>query len=116
MTVDLARPWCCPEPRCALREQGHHGEKPLSEPQPGRSWVCFGQMPDGAVSFTYDGIDHSNSLNVCFYAPTKGLIRFQMNAGDLWYIAGDFARALKQIAPDDWHAWWPIPGTMKDMP
>ncbi len=91
---EFARPWCCPEPRCALLHQGFGvTERPLSEPQPGGSFTCFGRM-GGSIQFTYDGIEHDNDLNVCFIAATKGVVRFQMNTADLWHMSGDFLLAL----------------------
>ena len=105
--TDAERPWCCPEPRCVIGSQGDDsGAEPWSVPQPGRSFTCFGRAPR-EVTFVYDGVDHANDLNVCLYAPTKGMLRFQMNAADLWILAGDFLQALKTMSPDNYEAWGP---------
>lgn len=90
--VEAPRPWCCPEPRCTPLYALQGGDKPLTEPDPGESFLCFGRAPE--VVFVYDGSEHANDLRSCSYTPLKGVIANQENAED-WYALGNaYRRAL----------------------
>lgn len=107
MTDALARPWCCPEPRCVVASQGANTRgQSLEVPQPGESFTCFGRAPQ-EVAFIYDGIEHKNDLNVCMYTSLKGMLRFQMNIDDLWLVARDYWTALRALAPVEFSLWGP---------
>ena len=89
---DLSRPWCCPEPRCKplWNHQVHQ------EPTPGESFVCFGRM-ERAITFTYDGNEHTNNLHHCDYTPLKGIILWQENADDWRELRTMYDRALAAL-------------------
>ena len=89
----LARPWCCPEPRCApLLTHNLYANPTL----PGESWVCFGRMAE-PIEFIYDGKKHANDLSHCDYTPLKGVIRWQENEDDWRALAKMFSRALEKL-------------------
>lgn len=106
--VPLARPWCCPEPRCELQWQARNKSlvAPLDVAQPGESFHCFGRNI-AEIGFVYDGIRHDNDLNVCIYSALKGIVRFQMNVDDLWLISRDFHEALVAVSPGTAQTWGP---------
>ncbi len=90
----MNRPWCCPDPRCAILYQlKDYDADALDEPQPGQSFVCFGKMPEG-VRFNYDGVDHANDLRTCNYTPLKGLIVWQENEQDWVALIAAYQTAL----------------------
>lgn len=95
------RPWCCPEPRCTPIHQLRGGDAPLSMPEPGESFVCFGVAPP--IRFEYDGVEHINDTRSCSYTPLKGLIAWQENAGDWRALGGAYSRAadLRAAAATD---------------
>lgn len=92
------RPWLCPEPRCTPLLNLRDGDyKDITVPEPGQSFFCWGLMAE-PVTFSYDGVEHTNDANGCTYTPLKGLIRFQENAADwnglasYYRMAGDMHR------------------------
>ena len=91
------RPWCCPEPRCLpLLNLRDHDYKDVSVPEPGESFFCWGMMPE-PVSFTYDGVEHTNDLNSCTYTALKGVIRFQENEADWDALGTYYLRARDKV-------------------
>lgn len=85
------RPWCCPEPRCTPLHALQGGDLPLSTPDPGESFVCFGTSPE--ITFVYDGVVHPNDSRSCHYTPLKGLIVMQENADDWRALSRAYGRA-----------------------
>lgn len=71
------------------------GDEPLSVPQPGEMFLCFGRMP--AVEFVYDGVPHRNDLRTCTYTALKGVISYHENADDWRGIANAYTRALAKL-------------------
>lgn len=90
------RPWCCTEHRCEPAVISHD-HKDLSIQESGKSILCWGRMPR-LVEFVYDGVVHSNDLNMCFYTPLKGSVRFNVNAGDLELFRMGSATMLQRIS------------------
>lgn len=76
------RPWCCPEPRCTPLTNVANFD--LAEPTPGESFWCWGVM-ETPVTFVYDGVEHPNEFNSCFYSALKGVIRSQ-ECEDDWRV------------------------------
>ncbi len=94
-----ARPWLCPEPRCLPLINLRDGDwKDITEPAPGRSFFCWGLMPE-PVPFSYDGVEHNNDRNFCTYTPLKGLIRLQTYEGD-WSALASYFRMAGEFAAD----------------
>lgn len=91
-----ARPWCCPEPRCAPLHLLRDGDASRTAVEPGESFVCFGHAPE--VAFTYDGVEHSNDLRSCHYSPLKGVVAFQENREDWEALKAGYWRALNALA------------------
>jgi len=89
------RPWCCPEPRCRPLHQLKGGDKPLSVPDPGETFLCFGEAPQ--VTFIYDGVEHVNDVRSCTYTALKGVISFQENADDWLAIQDAYRLALRAL-------------------
>lgn len=89
------RPWCCPEPRCIPVHTLSGSELPLSQAEPGETFLCFGAAPK--VEFTYDGVRHANDTRSCTYTPLKGVISYQENADDWRAIAGAYSRAVSAL-------------------
>ena len=97
------RPWCCPEPRCTPLHALRGGEKPLSQPDPGESFHCFGKAPE--VTFVYDGVEHVNDTRSCSYTPLKGVVSWQENADDWEALRSAYWRALNALKTyNDKHA------------
>jgi hypothetical protein len=94
------RPWCCPEPRCVPLYQAQGGDEPLSLPQPGEMFICFGKAP-AKIEFVYDGVRHVNDLRQCSYTALKGLIAFQENADDWRGLQNAYGRALQALEAHD---------------
>lgn len=95
------RPWLCPESRCTPLLNLRDGDyKDITVAEPGHSFTCWGRMAE-AVTFIYDGVDHTNDCNACHYTPLKGLIRWQENPGD-WggVLATYYALAQKKALGD----------------
>lgn len=93
----MKRPWCCPEPRCSPIHQLKDSDYPnIADPRPGESWSCFGVM-DQAITFHYDGVEHTNDLNSCHYSALKGVIRFQENRDDWENLMAAYTRALMRL-------------------
>lgn len=92
----MDRPWLCPESRCTPLLNLRDGDyKDITVPEPGHSFTCWGRMAE-AVTFVYDGIDHTNDCNACHYTPLKGLIRWQENPDDWGVLASYYALARKK--------------------
>ncbi len=91
--MSVARPFCCPEPRCTPIYSYNLYDRP---PVTGESFICFGKM-DKPVVFTYDGVEHINNLNHCDYTPLKGIIRWQENKEDWEGVVKVFKRALEKL-------------------
>lgn len=91
------RPWCCPEPRCRPVYQVKDSDyEKLTAPVPGESFFCFGMMAR-PVTFTYDGVEHTNDLNSCSYTALKGVIRFQENETDWEALEIAYRRARQKV-------------------
>lgn len=90
------RPWCCPEPRCTPLHALQGGDKPLSVPDPGETFLCFGKAPQ--VVFIYDGVEHVNDVRSCTYTALKGVVSYQENADDWRAIQNAYGRALHLLA------------------
>jgi len=91
----IERPWCCPEPRCTPIHSVQGGDQPLSTPQPGEMFICFGRSAE--VTFVYDGVKHRNDLRQCSYTALKGVIAFQENADDWRGMRNAYGRALAAL-------------------
>lgn len=89
------RPWCCPEPRCTPLHALQGGDKPLSEPDPGETFLCFGKAPQ--VVFIYDGVEHVNDVRSCTYTALKGIVSYQENADDWRAIQNAYGRGLRAL-------------------
>lgn len=89
------RPWCCPEPRCAPVHQLTGSNRPLDEPAPGETFLCFGRAPE--VKFSYDGVEHINDLRTCTYTALKGVVSYQENADDWRALVNAYSRALAAL-------------------
>lgn len=92
---EIARPWCCPEPRCTPVHQLAGTEQPLDIPSPGESFLCFGKAPE--VAFEYDGSAHRNDTRSCTYTALKGVISFQENADDWRAIGNAYWKAVRAL-------------------
>lgn len=89
------RPWCCPERRCVPVHTVQGSTQPLSNADPGESFVCFGDAPE--VEFAYDGVEHVNDTRSCHYTPLKGLIAYQENAQDWQAMQSAYSRAFTAL-------------------
>lgn len=76
------RPWCCPEPRCTPLTSVANGD--ITHFESGESWWCWGVMAE-PVTFIYDGNQHDNEFNSCFYSALKGVVRSQ-ECEDDWRV------------------------------
>jgi hypothetical protein len=70
-------------------------ELPLSQAEPGETFVCFGAAP--RVEFVYDGVKHVNDTRSCTYTPLKGVISYQENADDWRALSGGYSRAVTAL-------------------
>ena len=78
------RPRLCVEnecqPLCNMMDQ-----TPDDYIEKGGSGDCIGFL-DPPVTFIYKETTHTNNLSHCVFTPLKGMIRYQINAGDAWRI------------------------------
>jgi hypothetical protein len=98
------RPAGCPEPRCMpvfqrpsppfLVEPGAPDDR--RQLPPGESMFCWGCMA-APVTFTYDGVEHTNDLSACVFTPLKGVIRFQENENDWWLMQTGYGLARRRL-------------------
>ena len=98
------RPWLCPErERCSPLTNLRDGEyRDIGIPEPGQSWVCFGKMTQ-PIDFSYDGVDHTNSVRSCHYSPLKGLIQFHETPEDWSIMASGYRAAILALERGDVH-------------
>jgi len=96
-TPEAWRPPFCPDHGCTplIRPLTDHDNHDLADP--GFALFCFGRL-GVPVDWTFDGVEHHETLSQCQYSPLKGNVRWLDNLADwealaaTYRIAADAAR------------------------
>jgi len=88
----ISRPPFCYDKECKVIYSSYN-DKDFDE---GFSFFCFGKLREVHI-FKEKETEHINDLSHCYYTPLKGMIRFFVNAEDLWKEATSKLAVLNRL-------------------
>jgi ribosomal protein L37E len=88
----ISRPPFCYDKECNVIYSTYKDE----DFDKGFSFFCFGKLREAHI-FKEKETEHINDLSHCYYTPLKGMIRFFVNAEDLWKEATSKLAVLNRL-------------------